>query len=151
MKKIIAIAITLVLTFCAVSAFAEVQRISTIEYKVEKYLETFEVQEKAYEICRANGDDYDNSTEPEPLLIPVENERYVVHFRNGDPSNCSRWAARYFEADEVIIVFEDTLEPCFQEVTVSKWYRFCDTKEDIGNPLVITRYLLTLPQNTRFE
>jgi hypothetical protein len=151
MKKIIAIAITLVLTFCVVSAFAEVERISITEFKVEKYLETFEVQQTAYEICRANGDDYDNSAEPEPLLIPVENEHYVVHFRNGDPSDCSRWAARYFNVHEVIIVFEDTLEPCFQEVTVTKWYRFCDTKEDSGKTLTETKYLLTLPKDTRFE
>jgi len=151
MKKIITLAFTLAIVISiATCAFAQ----ENIVYKVlpvEQYLETFDVQTEWHEVCRANGDDYANEAEPKPLKIDMVDGRYVVHFRHEDPSDLSRWSAMHLKPSELIIRFADVLTPTIQEVKVSKWYRFSDTKEDSGKPLELTKYLLIIPEDTIFE
>jgi len=159
MKKFIIIVTFILATLVTTCAFAQETMTVTTYHKdgtitrrsAELYLRTYEVQQGCKEICRENGDDYENSAEPKPLRIAVKDDCYVVYFRTGDPSDCSRWSARYFEANEVIIRLEETLDPQIQKVSVSESYRYCDTKVDIGNPHVRTKYLLTLPEDTIFE
>jgi len=152
MKKIIALAITLfILTIATAScAYALEPAFTTVKYDVVKYKETYEVSDTWYEVCRANGDDYKNSADPEPLCISVENGRYVVNYRDEDPSSCNRWAKLYLEKYEVEIILEETLEPRLQELSVTAWYRFCDTKEDAFT-FDYAKYLLILPEDTIFE